>query len=295
MSFKVRNSIVLAAVFLVITGGGLFYYLYLQPRQLETSKKDIARMERELQEMPSLINIVAQLDQSYVDIKRRYDSRSKEIPTSDVSSQTYAYMSRGIDESGSITFNMRYGGEEKVGEYGYNSYDLYEGKATFEELYKFIYYLENGRRLYKIASINIDQREGIDDETKETKSWVLFAMELRAYFSTLDVLSTSLAATSLPIQRPSSNPFNPIILQALSAEAPLGQIDVNTIDVKAVLPGKVFVLHGSELLVLHVGDKVWRGSVTRISPAESLVEFTLDEGGVMRKVQKKIIFEVKKR
>jgi hypothetical protein len=61
--------------------------------------------------------------------------------------------------------------------------------------------------------------------------------------------------------------------------------------VKAVLPGKAFVLLNGSLIVLHLGDKVWRGYVTRVNPAESAVEFTLDEGGVVRKLTQKIVFD----
>jgi len=40
-----------------------------------------------------------------------------------------------------------------------------------------------------------------------------------------------------------------------------------------------------------LGDKVWRGSITRVNPAESAVEFTLNEGGIVRKLTKKIMFD----
>ena len=58
-----------------------------------------------------------------------------------------------------------------------------------------------------------------------------------------------------------------------------------------MLPGKAFVLSSGMLIVLHLGDKVWRGNVTRVNPAESAVEFTLDEGGVVRKLTKKIKYD----
>jgi len=81
----------------------------------------------------------------------------------------------------------------------------------------------------------------------------------------------------------------------LATEAPEGQIDISKIDIKAVLPGKAFALSGDELILLHVGDKVWRGSVTRIDPATSSVEFLLNEGGIYQRIVKKIMFEKKKR
>jgi hypothetical protein len=82
-----------------------------------------------------------------------------------------------------------------------------------------------------------------------------------------------------------------MITQTLSTEAPIGEVDADKLEVKAVLPGKAFVLANNALIVLHLGDKVWRGNMTRVNPAESAVEFTLDEGGVVRKLTKKIMFD----
>jgi len=68
----------------------------------------------------------------FQDIKRRYDSRSKEIPQFDVSSQTYGYMSQGIDEAGFLKFDMKFIGTNEKSSWGYNAYNLYNGEAQFE-------------------------------------------------------------------------------------------------------------------------------------------------------------------
>ena len=56
MSFKIRNTIVLAVVFVLITGGGLFYWLYMQPKQLKTTMAEIQKIEKELVEMPQTVS-----------------------------------------------------------------------------------------------------------------------------------------------------------------------------------------------------------------------------------------------
>ncbi len=301
MSFKIRNTIVLAVVFLVITGGGLFYWMYYQPKQLKAAQTEIQRIERELVDFPQTVNQVEELTNTLADTKRRYDSRSKEIPPFDITSQTYAYMSKGIDEAGFssdnefVRFNMTFAGTRNLGAYGYNIYQLTEGEGAFENLYKFIYYLENGSRLYKINWINFETREAVDQNTKETRKWIAFQMELHAYFTNIQELNTSLAAKALTYTQSPFDPFNPLILQTVSTEAPENEIDVKNVDVRAVLPGKAFILYRNELTVLHLGDKVWRGFVSRISPGESKVVFTLNEGGITRKVEKKMVFEKKKR
>jgi hypothetical protein len=299
VSFKLRNTVVLASLAFLISAAGLIYWKWYQPRKLKDIAKEMQKIDQKINDMAGLLQRVEELDAQYKDVKRKYDSRSKEIPTADVSSQTYAYMSRGQDEAmtnGEFPkFDMSFEGAHQVGNYGYNSYKLTGGTADFAALYKFIYYLENGRRLYKIRDITMNQKEMIDQETRETKSYLEFTMELGAYFSSIEVLATSLAAKSLTSVQAPFDPFRPLVLSAVSAEAPPNEIDAKKIDIKAVLPGKAFALDGDELILLHVGDKVWRGTVTKIDPSKSSVEFQLNEGGLFTRLEKKINFEKRKR
>lgn len=274
----------------------LFWWAYLQPRQIKKVNKAIVNINKELEDLPGLTDEVQRLTEQYQDVKRRYDSRSKEIPQFDISSQTYEYMSRGIDEAGFLKFDMKFIGTRERTSWGYNAYQLDKGEAQFENLFKFVYFLENGRRLYKISSMRLEQREEIDQETKEVTKWIAFDMEIHAFFvRNIPELGTSLAAKSLTIIPSPYDPFWNMITQTLATEAPLGEINADRIEVKAVLPGKAFVLTENALIVLHLGDKVWRGNVTRVSPGESAVEFTLDEGGIVRKLIKKIIFDKRER
>ena len=297
MSFKIRNTIVLAVVFVLITGGGLFYYLYMQPKQLKKTMAEIQKIEKELVDFQQTVSQVEELTNKLADTKRRYDSRSKEIPPFDITSQTYAYMSKGIDEAGFsndnefVQFKMTYAGSKDFGAYGYNIYQLTEGEAVFENLYKFVYFLENGSRLYKVAWVDMESKEDVNVDTKDTRKFLNFTMELHAYYTKIQELNSSLAAKSLTFTQSPFDPFDPIILGKISAEAPEDEVDIKNIEIKAILPGKAFVMIRSEMSVLHLGDKVWRGFVSRISPAEGRVEFTVNEGGIVRKVSKSIVFK----
>ncbi len=298
MSFKLRNTVVLASLALLISAAGLIYWKWYQPRKLKDIAKEVQKVDQKINDMAGLLQKVEELDAEFKDVTRKYDSRSKEIPTTDVSSQTYAYMSRGQDDAmtnGEFPrFDMTFEGVHMVGNYGYNSYRLNSGTSGFEGLYKFVYYLENGRRLYKIRDLTMVQKEAVDPDTKETKSYLEFTMELDAYFCSIDVLATSLAAKSLTTVQAPFDPFHPLVLTSISTEAPPGELDANTLAIKAVLPGKAFALKGDELILLHAGDKVWRGLVTRIDPSRSSVEFLINEGGLFKRVEKKIIFEKKR-
>ena len=292
MTYKVRNTLALAVVWLVIFLLGMFLWAIWQPRQINKINKETQSINKQLEDLPGLTDDVQRLTAQYQDIKRRYDSRSKEIPQFDISSQTYGYMSQGIDEAGFLKFDMKFVGTNEKASWGYNSYKLEQGEAQFDNLFKFVYFLENGRRLYKIASMRLDQKEAIDPDTKDVTKWLSFEMEIHAFFvRNVPELATSLAAQSLTMIPSPYDPFHNMITQTLATEPPMGEINADQVVVKAVLPGKAFVLSNNSLIVLHVGDKVWRGSVTRVNPAESAVEFMLDEGGIIRKLKKKILFD----
>ncbi len=294
MTFKVKNTIYLACVCIVVIVLGFLIHNIWQPRQIKVINKKTIEINRQLEDLPGLTEEVQQLTEKYQDVKRRYDSRSKEIPLTDASSQTYSYMSNGMDQSGNIKFDMKFTGGENKDRWGYNVYKLTSGESTFEDLFRFVYFLENGRRLYKISSMNIDTHETIDELTKETIQSVTFQMDLQAYFvNNIPELGTSLAAKTLTMIPSIYNPCKPMVSQVMATAPPEGEIDADNSDVKAVLHGKAFVLANSELLILHVGDKVWRGSVTAIDPATSSVEYTLDEGGIVRKLNKRIKFDKK--
>ena len=296
MSFKIRNSIVLAALWFLITAAGLGYWMWWQPRHLKVTQTKITAISKQLDDLPALTDEVQKLTVQYQDVKRRYDSRSKEVPQSDASTQTYAYLSTALDEIGFMKFDMRFIGTEKRNVWGYNAYKLEAGEAQFNELYKLMYFIENGARLYKIANVRFTQNEVIDNATKETKQSILFEMEIHAYFvGDIPELGTSLAAKSLTSLPSPFDPFKPLIYLNLATDSPPGEINAEKAELKAVLPGKAFVFMDNELVVLHLGDKVWRGYVSKIDPANSSVEFTLDEGGVLRTLEKKIQFDRKLR
>jgi hypothetical protein len=292
VSNKTRNTIVLSAVLVLFIAIGGIWWGIVQPRQQKKINAEINAINKELQDLPGLTDEVQRLTTQYQDVKRRYDSRSKEIPQFDISSQTYEYMSQGIDEAGFLKFDMKFLGTKNKKSWGYNAYNLDLGEAQFENLFKFIYFLENGQRLYKISSMKLEQKEVVDQETKEVTKWIAFEMEIHAFFvRNIPELGTSLAAKSLTMIVSPYDPFWNQITETLSTEPPMGEVDADKLEVKAVLPGKAFVLANNALIVLHLGDKIWRGNMTRVNPAESAVEFTLNEGGIVRKLTKKIIFD----
>lgn len=293
MSFKVRNTIALAIFFLVITAAGAVYWLVIQPRSLKSAEKEIARLERELQEMPAVLAEVEARTRELADVKRRYDSRSKVVPLSDNTSESFEYVNNSVEQAGALKFNMQFNGTQTFGQYGYNQYSIEEGEASFDEFYRMLYYLENGSVLYKINQVTVSLAEELLEEGKSVRHFVSFNFKLYAYYSSVPELATSLAAKSLSPATVPPDPFSPLILEKIATVPPEGEIDPQQLDIRAVVPGKAFALYQDELLILQVGDRVWRGVVSRVAPQEGKIECTVNEGGIIKTIERKIQFKKK--
>jgi hypothetical protein len=294
VSYKIRNSIALGVILLLVVGiGGYFSFIY-QPGKIKKYRAEAKKIEIKLQDNTIQTGAITGMQDRLRGTVHRWNNRTKEIGEFDISSQTYGYLSDIIDESGSLRLNMTYSGTKATSKYGYNTYKL-TGTAEFPNIFRFIWLLENGRRLYKISSINLHSEE----QTKINQEYPTFElrydMELNAFFTPERSLGKPVMKPDSVPQPITSNPFIPNILKLTPLNL-RNLVDVAGINVKAVAPGKALVMDQTgKLITLQVGDEVYLGKMTATRPQEGTVEFTLNNGGIIETVSKKIIFKEKTR
>jgi hypothetical protein len=287
VSYKIRNSIVLGALLLLILGVGTYIRAFNLPKQARRVETQIKKIDEELQNTPNLVNQFNDLSAILTDTQKRWEGRNKDIPPVDVTSQTYAYFSRIIDLSGYVKLDMIYNGTQQMGNYGYNAYTL-KGEAPFENLYRFIWYLENDRKLFKIITVNLRGVESAPTAEEESKVLTTFDMLVHAYFSSVSELSNSMGERALTPNGLNVDPFTPVIASALPPNTQ-ALVEIERADLKAVIPGKAFVLdQGNVIRTLREGDEVYLGYVTKLDPESGRLEATLNKGGIIQKVELKI-------
>ncbi len=279
MSYIIRNTIVLGVVLVVILVVGVFLTSFTLPKKINATEAEIKKIEIDLQNTPDLANQYNVTSAALETAKKHWETRTKDVPPKDITGETYGYLNRTMDVSGEVKMDMTYVGPRDFKNYGYNVYSL-KGEAPFSNLYKFIWYTENGKRLFKISNLSLRGYESKVKETGETKIIVLYDLELQAYYSSIPELNSSPGQiTALPITL-TSNPFMPLILHELPAPQ-ADEIEIERSDLKAVIPGKAFIVdQRQKSRVLEEGDKVYLGYVTRILPNEGKVECLLNKGGV---------------
>jgi len=284
VSYIVRNTIVLSIVLALILAVGIFFTSVSLPKKLKATETEIKKIEQDLQNTPDLANqynvTAAQLEAT----KKHWETRSKDIPPRDITGETYGYLNRMIEASGEVKMDMTYVGPKEGNSYGYNVYTL-KGEAPFGNLFKFIWNIENGRKLLKISNVTLRGYESKSAETNDTKILVLFEMEVQAYYSSVSELNNAPNQTvAIPVAM-TSNPFHPLILHEIPPPMP-DEIEIERSDLKAVIPGKAFIVdQNQKTRTLEEGDKVYLGYVTRILPNEGKIECLLNRGGVAERFE----------
>ncbi len=287
MSYKIRNSVALGILLFLIVAVGSYIRAFNQPGKVKKIQATIKKIDDELQNTPNLVNQFNDLSATLNDTQKRWGSRNKIIPATDVTAESYAYFSHLIDISGPIRLDMTYAGNTNKGSFGYNQY-LLKGEGTFDNFYRFLWHLENGRRLYKINTIGLRGVEVAPTDKKVGEVLVTFDMGVQAYYSSVAELSSSLIERDLKPNALYVDPFTPGISSGLAPNL-RGLVEVERSSLKAVIPGKAFVEDQAKAIrTLQEGDEVYLGYVTRIDPQNGKVECTLNKGGIIDRVELKI-------
>lgn len=283
MSYIIRNTIVLGVVLLIIGGLGVYFTMVAMPKKMDAISAEIKRIENLLQNTPDLANEYNNRIAFRDSIKNRWETRDKEFASKDISGETYGYFNRVISMSGEVKMNMLYKGERDSGRYGFNQYNL-RGEAPFTNFYRFVWYIENGSRLFKITSLKMNELERKDSLGNHVL--VSYEMDLNAFYSTNPELNK--APTQRKITSPpplAMNPIYPLIMREIPEIRP-DEIDIRSSDLKAVIPGKAFIIDQNGIArELVEGDPVYLGNVVRILPEFGKIECILNEGGVSKTIE----------
>jgi hypothetical protein len=282
MSYALRNTISLGSLVVIILGIGVYFSMFRLPSQIDEIQKKIKTIDKELQNTPQLLNQRNTLAASVETTKTQWGTRTKAIPETDKTSETYDYLIKTIDQSGTIKMDMIYAGIKAQQNYGFGTYDL-KGEASFSDFFKFLWYIENGKQLYKIRRVNLKQVATKEEETSEPIFLVSYQLIVEAYFSSIPQLSTT---TFTRQQQPAGlalNPFYPAILPDIPPNT-RGLVEIKRSDLKGVIAGKAYVLdQTNKIREMGEGDEVYLGYISKVDPERGVVEYVLNEGGIIDK------------
>lgn len=294
MPYILRNTIVLGVLLVIILAIGFYLSGAHLPKKIDKVEKEIEKYEIELQNTPDLVNQYNVLSQQLATTKDRWELRNKDIPPVNITGETYNYINQLIGKSGELKLDMLFIDTKNFKNYGFNTYNL-KGEATFENLYRFIWYIENSRLLYKINNLSLRGIEAKDKLTGKTQLLVTYEMILSAYFSNIPELFSSTGERRMVPTSLTTDPFAPIILRDLPPNVE-DLVEIERSDLKAIIPGRAFVIdQNNRMRSLSEGDEVYLGYVTKVDHINGRIECTLNKGGIIEKFELNIRYGQKQK
>lgn len=165
----------------------------------------------------------------------------------------------------------------------YYEYKL-SGKASYSDLYNLVYAIEHSKELKKITNVTLNNLV-VTDEDGVPNFLVGFTLNVGVYFSTNDRFATAKLVENNLRTAEEYDAFYPAIRNQIPPNVDM-LLDVQGAKLLALIPEGAFVADnkGNTYLV-YEGEQVYLGYLTKIDYDKNTVNFILNKGGIIEKVQ----------
>jgi len=283
MNKKLRSTLVLVALLLIILIAGGIYLYFVQGKELDKNRDKLKELQAKALDPQELL---AQYEDLLVK-SNRLDSilanREFNIPQNLSSIKFYNFVNNitnGFSDKAQV--NIEYLEQKQEKEFFYHDYKL-SGFGYFNEIYNLIYAIEHSKELKKVTNINL----GNLVQTKEGENPVYlvnFTINARTYFS-----SDNRFAPATFVENNLGSPtlydaFYPLIRNEIPPNID-ELLDVQGATLLALIPEGAFIADskGNTYLIWE-GEQVYLGYLTKIDYQNSRVSFILNKGGIIEKV-----------
>jgi hypothetical protein len=284
MNRKLKNTFALLGllVFIIIIGGA--YILIFQ-------RGELSAKEEKLRELKANDYNTEQLTLQYEDLYKRamvldsvLASRKFNIPQNLSSIKFYdfaAQLTYGL--SPDIKIDVEYIEQRQERDFFFYEYKV-KGFAPYNDLYKFVFGIEQSKELKKIKSINLGSL--VKNEEKEgPKFLVSFDLVVHVYFSNDNRFATAEFVENDLSARPLYDSFYPLLRNEIPPNTD-GLLDVEGSKLLALVPEGAFISDKTgNTFLLWEGEPVYLGYLTSIDYKNNKVKFIINRGGVIEKVE----------
>ncbi|HOJ08696.1 MAG: hypothetical protein HND40_15115 [Ignavibacteriota bacterium] len=283
MNKKLRSTLVLLALLLIILIAGGSYLYFVQGKDLNKKRDNLKELQAKALDPQELLAQYQDLLEKSDKLDSILANREFNIPQNLSSIKFYNFVNNvtnGFSDKAQV--NIEYIEQKQEKEFFYHDYKL-TGFGYFNEVYNLIYAIENSKELKKVTNINL----GNLVQTKEGENPVYlvnFTVNARTYFS-----RDNRFAPATFVENNLSSPtlydgFYPLIRNEIPPNID-ELLDVQGATLLALIPEGAFIADskGNTFLIWE-GEQVYLGYLTKIDYQNSRVSFILNKGGIIEKV-----------
>ncbi len=292
-----NNLIVLIVCWVLTTSAGIYMTFIRQPEELKLIEKaeEVARLKQT--EVSSLLAEASASEDMAASAVSRWNARYKLLPENLTSPDVIGYLN-SLTQEGFENFDVSFDGVQQTADYRSSTFQV-KGRAYYGNLYRLIWKLENGRRLFRVRDLYLEHVDLIDRDKEadadRMQVLVSFTMLIDAYYGGTEGISAPDLASDmppvpghvLPAENPAINPFFPVILSQLPPNTHK-LIDLEEAALVAILGDKAVFLDKEGYRKVGAGDDVYLGRIVSVNPAEGRVVAQRNQGGIIDEIEIKL-------
>ena len=284
MNRKLKNTLVLVGLLILILGVGGAYLFIFQRGKINSAKKKIDELNK------THYN-TGQLQAQYQNLLKKSNvldsvlsSRKFNIPQNLSSINFFNFINKvSANFSPKTQTDVEFDGQKKDKEFFYYYYKI-KGTGDFNDLYSLIYAIEQSKELKKIPSVAVTNIITTDKEGLPN-FLVNFSMDVNVYFSSDNRFSTAKFVENNLNTSPKYDAFYPLIRSQIPPNVD-NLLDVQGAKLLALIPEGAFISDSKgNTYLLWEGQKVYLGYLTKIDYDHNTVSFIINKGGIIDKVE----------
>ncbi len=283
MNRKLKNTLVLVGLLILILGVGGAYTFILQRGKINNAKQKIKELDKTHYNTGALKSQYNDLLKKSGVLDSVLSSRKFNIPQNLSSINFFNFVNKVSGNfSPKTQTDVEFEGQKKDKTFFYFTYKL-KGSGDFNDLYSLIYAVEQSKELKKISNISITNMITSDKEGLPN-FLVTYNMDVNVYFSSDNRFSTANFVENNLNTSPIYDAFYPLIRSQIPPNID-NLLDVQGARLLALIPEGAFISDSKgNTFLLWEGQKVYLGYLTKIDYDHNTVSFILNKGGIIDKV-----------
>ena len=283
MNRKVKNTLALVGLLIVILlAGGIFIFV-IQGGKIKDYNKKLAKLKANHYNTGQLTMELNQLKKKAAVMDSVLASRKFNIPQNLSSIKFFTFVDRvtsGFSQNTQV--NVEFDQQKKDRNFFYYEYKL-TGNGDFNEVYKLIYAIEQSKELKKIKSMAMTNNITTSKDGMP-HFLVTFSMVIDVYYSNNNRFAPPTFVENNLNTANIYDDFFPLIRNQIPPNVD-NLLDVQGAKLLALIPEGAFLSDSKgNTYLLWEGQQVYLGYLTKIDYAHNTVSFILNKGGIIDKV-----------
>lgn len=283
MNKKLRSTLILLGLLLIILAVSIGYYSFVLGKELTQKEAKLKKLSEKIVDENELKLRLESLQRKSLEIDSILSNKKFFVYSELTPLSFFQFTNKLVNSfSSESQVNVEYVQQKPEGEFQTYIYKL-SGFGLFDEVFGLIRAIEKSKSLKKIISFTIGSTVQVDKKGIPVY-YTNFDLEVKTYFASNKNFSPSVQLKDSVENKYVHNFLYPVIREEIPPNI-YDLLDVQNARLLALLPDGAFISDNKgNTFLLSEGEEVYLGYLTKIDYKNNMVSFVLNKGGIIEKV-----------